>query len=129
MTGSNRGEERPHHHRHHLRHYHHYHRRRRRRQVVSTSPLARPRYSSRINNIPRLDILFGIRLAGRTYEQTRPVPSSSLSSSSSSNRKGAHFRARVCTALAERSSVPGPVYTMDNGGQESEGRTCDYVPA
>jgi len=32
---------------------------------------------------------------------------------------------RACEAI-ERA---GTVYTVDNGGQESEGRTCDYVSA
>lgn len=40
-----------------------------------------------------------------------PSPSSLSSTSSSSNRKSARLHARVCTVLAERSSVPGP-YTQ-----------------
>lgn len=53
------------------------------------------------------------------YEQTRPAVPSSSSSTSSSSRRGAHLGARVCTALAERPSVPGPYIRRIMAGERA----------
>lgn len=101
----------------------------------ASPPSSRPdlsvRYSTRINNIPRSGFFSGLDSRSAHIQTSNPIIAvvvllSLFLIESQGRALTCACMYRACETI-ERAVAA--VYTVDNGGHESEGRTCDYVPA